>query len=74
MRICFYAFNEQNEIKNELQTISQCGIEGKIPCMKLDPITNQSIIDESSIPVIPVLYDFTTKGDDNPVLLHFRRI
>ncbi|MBP7119391.1 hypothetical protein KBA63_04885, partial [Candidatus Woesebacteria bacterium] len=67
LKICFHAFTEPNEVKNEMLTLKECGINGALR----EPIIQDGKVqyDESGIPVIQVFYDFKPTGFDDPVLL-----
>jgi hypothetical protein len=73
LRICFHAFTEANEIKNEMLTLQECGLSGSVPDTF---INNKGIVqvDEKTIPIVQVFYDFKPTGHDDPVMLFFKKV
>ena len=70
MQICFHAFSEANTVKDEMLSLKECGLTGRQPEM----IKNDAghwVIDESSIPVVQVFYDYKPLDFTDPVMLFF---
>ena len=52
---------------------SECGLKGELIKISLDPITGAMIRDESSLPVVQVLYDFKpNEVTVDPILLYYK--
>jgi hypothetical protein len=71
MKICFDAYSEANEVKDEMMTIKDCGIKGRQPNMIPDEENGGHKIEEGSIPTVQVFYDFKPIDYSDPVMLYF---
>jgi hypothetical protein len=70
LRLCVNSFVETNEISNDMLMLKDCGVKGVIPETRMGPDGLE--IDESTIPVVQIFYDFKPSATDNdPVLLFF---
>jgi len=68
MQICFNAFSEANEVKDEMLTLKECGLKGTQPDMVKNDL-GRWVVDESSIPVVQLFYDYKPLDYSDPVML-----
>lgn len=70
LKLCFHAFTESNEVTDEMLTLRDCGIQGY-------PVggaatAEERELEERSIPVIQLFYDYKPADEPDPVILFFR--
>mmetsp|Transcript_14024 Transcript_14024/g.23327 ORF Transcript_14024/g.23327 Transcript_14024/m.23327 type:complete len:148 (+) Transcript_14024:98-541(+) len=75
LKLCFHAFNETNEIKDEMMTLKECGLKGvplEPPELEegADPAT-QIKAEDIVVPSIILMYDFKPANFSDPVVLYF---
>lgn len=79
LKLCFHAFTEINEIKDEMLTLKECGLKGQ----PLEPMENEltettaegvaKITTEViTIPTVQLFYDFKPTNFSDPVVLYFK--
>ncbi len=68
MQICFNAFSEANTIRDEMLTLKDCGLTGRQPEMMKNS-NGHWVIDEASIPVTQVFYDYKPLDYSDPIML-----
>eukprot|EP00605_Chrysophyceae_sp_TOSAG23-4_P000710 GSChrysophyteH1.ASY1.ANO1.794.1 assembled CDS len=71
MQICFNAFSGANEVKDDMLTLAECGVKGRQPEMMKNE-HGMWVIDESSIPLVQVFYDFKPLDYSDPVMLFYK--
>ncbi len=71
LKLCLNSFSESNELNDEMLSLAEVGVKGRQPDMKL--VDGDVVIDEDSIPVIAIFYDYKPVDFSDPVLLHFTR-
>jgi len=71
LKLCFHAFSESNEVKDEMSTLKGCGIKGRQPQMVMGP-SGSYIIEPESIPTVQVFYDFKPLDYSDPVMLFYK--
>ena len=63
--LCFHAFNEENEINNEMLTLKELGLKS---CFV--DIDNKE--EAMTIPTVQLFYDFKPTNFSDPVVLYFK--
>ncbi|KAJ1420719.1 hypothetical protein B484DRAFT_452973, partial [Ochromonadaceae sp. CCMP2298] len=58
LKLCFNAFNETNEIKDEMLTLKECGLSGS-PMEPPEPLEGEEAMDPADvvIPTVVLIYD-----------------
>lgn len=70
MKLCFHSFTEANEIQNEMLTLAECGLKGvAVGAAQTD---EEKELEEKSIPVVQLFYDFKPTNYSDPIVLYFR--
>ncbi len=70
LQLCFHSFSESNEVHDEMLTLYECGIKG-FPVGAA--VTDEDIeMEEKSIPIVKLFYDFKPADKSDAVLLFFR--
>eukprot|EP01036_Dinobryon_divergens_P026368 gene26368-35006_t len=65
LKLCFHAFNEENEINNEMLTLKELGLKS---CFV--DIDNKE--EAMTIPTVQLFYDFKPTNFSDPVILYFK--
>lgn len=73
LKLCFNAFNETNEVKDEMMTLKECGLTGS-PLEPPEPAEGEEAIDPADvvIPTVVLIYDFKPANYSDPVVLYFK--
>jgi hypothetical protein len=65
LKLCFHAFNEDNEINDEMLTLRDLGLKScHADIENKDEVLN--------IPTVQLFYDFKPTNFSDPVILHFK--
>jgi hypothetical protein len=73
LKICFNAFTESNEVTDEMLTLRECGLQGFPVTVGGGPISEEEKeLEERSIPIVQLFYDYKPANEPDPVILFFR--
>jgi hypothetical protein len=70
LQMCFRSFTEENEIHDEMMTLEDLGLES-VPVGNAETLEEKEM-EEKSIPVHILYYDFKPADHSDPILLYFR--
>lgn len=72
LKLCLHSFTEANELNDEMLTLLEVGLKGRIPEMKLSSGHGSDlVVDEESIPCFQIYYDFRPVDFSDPIMLFF---
>lgn len=70
LKLCFHAFTEANEVHDEMLTLQECGLKG-VP-VGYAQTDEEKELEDKSVPVVQLFYDFKPTNYSDPVVLYFR--
>lgn len=70
LKLCFHAFTEANEVLDEMMTLRDCGLRGHLVGGAITP--EEKELEDKSIPIVPLFYDFKPADQSDPIVLFFR--
>eukprot|EP00981_Chlorochromonas_danica_P013106 scaffold5806_cov171-Ochromonas_danica.AAC.4 len=70
LKLCFNAFTENNEVKDEMVTLYDLGLRGAAVGAAVTPEEKEQ--EDKGIPIVQLFYDFKPSNYSDPVLLYFR--
>ena len=70
IKICLNSFTEENEIADEMLTLRECGLNGKVPKNAIIGQNGNITYDDTDLPVYQIYYDMKPTQLLDPLLLY----